>query len=83
MQDGLKGPRNYSGKVVKDGWIGDGRAKVTAQDIRHTLYLYAMACLIQISIITTLLMTRLTVPEQLSREAQTILHTLNGLKNLL
>ncbi len=79
----LAGPRNYSGKVVKDGWIGDGRTKVTAQDIRHTLYLYAIACLIQIGIITILLMTRLTAPEQLSREAQTILYTLNGLKNLL
>ena len=29
-------------------WIGDGRARVTAQDVRNAAYLYAVACLIHV-----------------------------------
>jgi adenosylcobinamide-phosphate synthase len=32
-------------------WIGDGRARVTAQDVRNTAYLYAVACLIHAGIL--------------------------------
>ncbi len=78
----LAGPRHYGGKVVEDQWIGNGRARLTVQDIRRTLFLYAVACLIQAGIIATLLMTRLAAPGQMSREGQTILRTLDELKNL-
>jgi adenosylcobinamide-phosphate synthase len=45
----LAGPRVYSGRVVEDPWMGDGRAEVTAADIRRALALYRTACAIQIS----------------------------------
>jgi adenosylcobinamide-phosphate synthase len=78
----LAGPRHYGGKMVKDPWIGNGRARLTVQDIHRTLFLYATACLIQAGIIATLLMTRLAAPGQLSREAETILRTMGELKDL-
>ena len=43
----LAGPRHYGGKVVKDKWIGNGRARLTVQDIHRALFLYAVACLVQ------------------------------------
>jgi len=78
----LAGPRHYGGKVVKDKWIGNGRARLTVQDIHRALFLYAVACLVQAGIIVALLMTQLAAPGQLSREAETILHTLGELKDL-
>ena len=42
----LAGPRRYLTEVVKDPWIGDGRAQATANDIGRALYLYMVACLI-------------------------------------
>jgi adenosylcobinamide-phosphate synthase len=78
----LAGPRHYGGKVVKDKWIGNGCARLTVQDIHRTLFLYAVACLVQAGIIVALLITQLAAPGQLSREAETILHTLGELKDL-
>jgi len=43
----LAGPRTYQGKVVEDGWMGNGRAEADAGDIRRALWLYRGACLIQ------------------------------------
>jgi adenosylcobinamide-phosphate synthase len=43
----LAGPRVYGGMVVDDGWMGDGRADLTAADIRGALRLYQAACVIQ------------------------------------
>ena len=42
----LAGPRAYPGVVIKDRWIGDGRARATTDDILNALRLYAVACLI-------------------------------------
>ncbi len=42
----LAGPRHYPGYVAKEKWIGDGRARATAQDLRHALWVYAVACLL-------------------------------------
>lgn len=39
----LGGPRRYPGGVSEAAWIGDGRARLTAGDIRATQYLYAVA----------------------------------------
>jgi len=40
----LAGPRIYGATRVEDGWMGDGRAQATAQDIRRALRLYRKAC---------------------------------------
>ena len=40
----LAGPRVYPGEAVDDPWMGDGRANLTAQDIRAGLRLYIAAC---------------------------------------
>ncbi|MDJ0896159.1 MAG: adenosylcobinamide-phosphate synthase CbiB [Alphaproteobacteria bacterium] len=44
----LAGPRLYGGETVDDPWIGDGRAKATEHDIRRALYLYTVACLLNL-----------------------------------
>jgi len=44
----LAGPRRYGGETVADAWMGDGRAKATAADIRQALRLYRAAALLQI-----------------------------------
>jgi adenosylcobinamide-phosphate synthase len=43
----LAGPRAYGGVIVEDGWMGDGRADLTAADIRRALGVYRAACVIQ------------------------------------
>lgn len=45
----LAGPRVYSGRVVEDHWMGDGRAEATAADIHRALALYRTACALQIT----------------------------------
>lgn len=39
----LGGPRRYPGGVSEAAWIGDGRARLTAGDIRAAQYIYAVA----------------------------------------
>ncbi len=43
----LGGPRIYSGAVVEDYWMGNGRADLTSSDIRAALRIYRAACVIQ------------------------------------
>jgi len=43
----LGGPRIYSGAIVEDQWMGNGRTEVTHRDIRAALRLYRVACVIQ------------------------------------
>ncbi|MEQ9122319.1 MAG: hypothetical protein RIM80_07115, partial [Alphaproteobacteria bacterium] len=33
----------------RDGWIGDGRARQDADDLRRVLYLFAVACLLNLA----------------------------------
>ncbi|MBM3584674.1 MAG: cobalamin biosynthesis protein CobD [Alphaproteobacteria bacterium] len=40
----LNGPRAYGGAAGDQPWIGQGRARATAADIRRALFLYAVAC---------------------------------------
>ena len=47
----LAGPRRYHGVLVDDGWMGDGRAEVTAADIRSALALYRLAAAIQFAVV--------------------------------
>ena len=43
----LGGPRIYSGAMVEDHWMGNGRADLTPSDIRAALKVYRAACVIQ------------------------------------
>jgi adenosylcobinamide-phosphate synthase len=42
----VAGPREYQGEVVRDPWIGEGRARAPPIDIRRALYIFWVACLI-------------------------------------
>lgn len=44
----LAGPRVYGEMVVQDGWMGDGRAAATVEDLRRALALYRLACRLQL-----------------------------------
>jgi adenosylcobinamide-phosphate synthase len=50
----LAGPRVYGETLVADGWMGDGRAAVTAGDLRRALRLYRAACAVQIGVVAIL-----------------------------
>ncbi|MGL4397505.1 MAG: adenosylcobinamide-phosphate synthase CbiB [Hyphomicrobium sp.] len=50
----LAGPRSYSGVVVDDHWMGDGRGDANAGDIRRALSLYRRACVIEAVLIAAL-----------------------------
>lgn len=50
----LAGPRVYGETLVADGWMGDGRAAVTAADLRSALRLYRAACAVQIGVVAML-----------------------------
>jgi adenosylcobinamide-phosphate synthase len=43
----LAGPRIYGDRPVDDAFMGNGRAELTARDIRRGLWLYRAACLLQ------------------------------------
>jgi adenosylcobinamide-phosphate synthase len=53
----LAGPRRYHGIEVNDGWMGDGRADLTASDIRAALALYRLACGVQFVVVAGLAAT--------------------------
>lgn len=42
----LAGPRQYADGPVMDAWMGRGRPQATPEDIRRSLYILAIACLI-------------------------------------
>lgn len=50
----LAGPRVYGGVAVNDRWMGNGRADLTAADIRRALQLYRVACGVQVGAIALL-----------------------------
>ncbi|MDI9349618.1 MAG: adenosylcobinamide-phosphate synthase CbiB [Candidatus Symbiobacter sp.] len=43
----LAGPRRYHNILVKDRWMGQGRARLGWRDIDRALFLYSLACLVQ------------------------------------
>ena len=59
----LAGPRHYARNTVNDPWVGDGRARATARDIRRTLYLYFVACLINGAWVTAIAVIRFSLPD--------------------
>lgn len=48
----LAGPRRYGERLVKDDWMGDGRARVTTRDIRRALYMTVLVCIMGFVLIT-------------------------------
>lgn len=51
----LAGPRHYRERTVSDPWINEkGKARVTPMDIRRALYLFVIACLINLLAVTGL-----------------------------
>jgi adenosylcobinamide-phosphate synthase len=50
----LAGPRVYGGVKVDDHWMGEGRADLTAADIRAALGLYRVACAVQAAVVAGL-----------------------------
>ena len=50
----IAGPRRYGEAVVKDAWMGDGRARAMPLDIRRSLYLFVVACLIDAGLVAAL-----------------------------
>ena len=50
----LAGPRRYGERLVKDAWMGDGRARATARDIHPPLYVTALACAMNFALIAGL-----------------------------
>ncbi len=47
----LAGPRRYGGVMIQDAWMGEGRARATAADIRRALLLYVAACLVHAAVL--------------------------------
>ena len=50
----LAGPVRYDGTAVSFPWVGDGRARVTAQDVRRAAYLFAVTALLVMAIVALL-----------------------------
>lgn len=53
----LGGPRRRQGRAAPAPWIGDGRARATARDVRRAIYVYAVACLILATLVALLAIT--------------------------
>lgn len=51
----LGGPRREGEVVVKDAWIGDGRARAVAADVRRALVLYALTVVLAAGLVAVLM----------------------------
>lgn len=47
----LAGPRRYPGYIAQEKWIGDGRARATTSDVRRSLMVMAVACLLNVGVV--------------------------------
>jgi len=47
----LAGPRRYPGYAVQEAWIGKGRARATPLDIRRSLFVMVIACLLNAGLV--------------------------------
>jgi adenosylcobinamide-phosphate synthase len=54
----LAGPRRYGATMVDDPWIGDGRARLTHDDVARALRLFAIACLLHAALAAFYLLLR-------------------------
>jgi adenosylcobinamide-phosphate synthase len=51
----LAGPRRYTGYAVEEPWIGKGRARATVGDIHRSLFVMALACLLNAGLVILIL----------------------------
>ncbi len=58
----LAGPRSLAGRTVAEPWIGGGSAQATDDDIRRALYLYLVACLVNVMWVAAFAIVRLALP---------------------
>jgi adenosylcobinamide-phosphate synthase len=58
----LAGPRRYARQTVNQPWIGTGSARVTTLDMSRALYLYAVACLINVMWVAAVAIVRFSLP---------------------
>jgi adenosylcobinamide-phosphate synthase len=54
----LAGPRHYAQHSQNDPWIGQGSAQASASDVDRALYLYIVACLVNVLIVGVIAMYR-------------------------
>lgn len=54
----LLGPRRIDGETVPGPWLGDGRARATAADIRRALQLFIIACILDGGVVAILFLLR-------------------------
>ncbi len=54
----LAGPRRYAGHAVEEKWIGDGRARATVPDIRKSLLMLAVGCLLNGGLVILLILAQ-------------------------
>ncbi len=52
----LAGPRRYENEIVDKGWIGEGRARATPGDIHASLFMLAVACLLNAGLVVGLIL---------------------------
>jgi adenosylcobinamide-phosphate synthase len=52
----LAGPRRYDNEIVDHGWIGAGRARATPGDIHASLFMLAVACLLNAGLVVGLVL---------------------------
>lgn len=57
----LAGPRRYRDQTVEDPWLGDGRARAVPKDIDRALYIFIVACLINIIWVGAFCVIRLNI----------------------
>src|SRR5262249_45949117 len=51
----LAGPRRYTGSAAEEPWLGQGRAKATVGDIHRSLFVMALACLLNAGLVILIL----------------------------
>jgi adenosylcobinamide-phosphate synthase len=54
----LAGPRKYPGYVAQEKWVGDGRARATPVDIRRSLLVFAVACLLDAGLVIVVVLAQ-------------------------
>ena len=55
----LAGPRHYAEGPVMDAWMGGGNPQATYEDIRRSLYILAVACLINAMAVAAVMMAHI------------------------
>lgn len=54
----LAGPRRLEGAEARDGWIGEGRARVVASDVVRAVILLVVACIIAATLLAAMVVLR-------------------------